>query len=346
MVTINICHVSAESVRRKILSRSGDGDAVVPTASAPPESLAWIHLISPVPQTAMMSQTTACGLISVSYRTAQLFCISKTGWYSDNSAHFCFFTFPPTGKATLELLFSVTLLTPFPPPTGFPCSELLWWVCSSSTIFGKFLGQNFPFWSSHVKAPVLLLLLFFFGGGRKEKETPIRKEGKRKVGKMRIINLHFCKVQSSWQRGSIYIILKRRKCTPTFRQWYHKLSLFSFFFFAFMYFQDFFFCNKQIIQGIKKKNNEAILKQKEKVKSQGWWVWFFYFSLFPSPKQAWHSSRVAMGRGSETEDSEAAQSQDFWQSRFSYSFLPAPNPTLTHFTAPTFNLPNATKSAN
>lgn len=88
-----------------------------------------------------------------------------------------------------------------------------------------------------------------------------------------------------------------------------------------------FFCNK---------TNEA------EEEDPGWQADLLSFL----PSQARHSRRMAVGRGSETEPRRGAQSQDFWQSRFPYSLLPAPNPTLTHFTAPTFNLPNATKPAN
>lgn len=77
-----------------------------------------------------------------------------------------------------------------------------------------------------------------------------REEVKGKVEKMKIINLHVCKVQSSWQRNFIHITFQRRK-TCSYLQAV-TLQVIFVFFFCFSIFSG-YFCNDQIIgEGEKK----------------------------------------------------------------------------------------------
>lgn len=118
--------------------------------------------------------------------------------------------------------------------------------------------------------------------------------------------------------------------------------------FCFSIFSGFFFFNEQIIR--RKKNSKAILKEKGGSQATGLEDWTSVplpSAPAPPPRpRAAAQLRAAWAEEVRLRSSEAAQSWDFWSSRSPHSLLPASNPTLTHFTAPTFNLPNATKSAN
>ena len=141
----------------------------------------------------------------------------------------------------------------------------------------------------------------------------------------------------------IHIVLEKRKRYSYYLQAVKFQVIFAFFF-CFCIFSGFFFL--QWANNQKKKTQKQ--QQQESYFEAGGLedlILLPLYSLFSFPE----SSVVQGGLWAEEirpQSSEAAQSRDFWPSRFPHSLLPAPNPTRTHFTAPTFNPPNATKSAN
>ena len=178
---------------------------------------------------------------------------------------------------------------------------------------------------------------------KKKRETSRKEEGKENKREVRIINLHVVKLSPVGQRIFHPHCLREEEkvlLLPSSSEISGDLC----FFFCFCIFSGFFFL--QWANNQKKKTQKQ--QQQESYFEAGGLedlILLPLYSLFSFPE----SSVVQGGLWAEEirpQSSEAAQSRDFWPSRFPHSLLPAPNPTRTHFTAPTFNPPNATKSAN